>query len=488
MRARSMVGGVIVAVALTTTAVGGVAMPASAGAGRADRGLVAANGSAPSGWVGPTAAATTDPGSGTWQPWWNTRHAAPTDPPTVPAELTGAPGELAGQLDPAFSGDGIATPNFVPGYEEAQAVAYDGAGSVVVAGEANGRIELARFLPDGSPDPSFGGDGAVQTDLTPGPDAAFDVLTQPNGNYVVAGTASGISVAVRYLHDGRVDTSFGDGGVVGLLVGRGFNFFSSVEPLANNRLMFAGRAGGKGGRMVIAEVDQFGDPFVEWSGDGFQVVDLSSSDDWAWDLAIYNGRYYAAGATAAAGGAMAVVRLNSVGALDPRFNEDGRRTLSVDGGAEVATSLEVVDGDVLVAGGSSTNGGQMAVAKIDMDGRYIRAFGTGGWATVDFTSGADYAWDVVEDENGDHGIVLAGRAAGQGGRIAVARLEADGTVDTTFDGDGRATTNLSTGDDEARGITIHGSHPAANSEVLVVGAQDMGSDRSRFALAQYLGS
>ena len=485
MRVRSMVGGVIVAGVLVTMAIG--AAPASAGAGRADHGLVVADRSTSSGWVDPGDAPITDPGSGTWQPWWNARHPAPIDPPTAPAEVAGAPGEVAGQLDPAFSADGIATPNFVPGYEEAQAVVNSNAGTVV-AGEANGRIELARFRPDGSPDPSFGGDGAVQTDLTPGPDAAFDVLTQPTGKYVVVGTASGVSVALRYLADGRLDTTFGDGGVVGLLVGRGFNFFSSVEPMSGGRLVFAGRAGGKGGRMVIARVDGFGDPDPDFSGDGFQVVDFSSGDDWAWDLEIYNGRFYVAGATAAAGGAMAVARLNSVGALEPRFNLDGRRTLSVDGGAEVATSLEVVDGDLLVAGGSSTNGGQMAVAKIDSDGRYVTGFGTGGWATVDFTSGADYAWDLLEDENGDRGIVLAGRAAGQGGRVAVARLEADGTVDTTFDGDGRVTTNLSTGNDEARAVTIHGSHPAANSEVLVVGSQDSGSDRARFALVKYLGS
>lgn len=487
MRVRSTVSSVIVAGALTMTTLGVMPTAASAGAGRIDRGLVAASQTTPSGWVDPAAATPTDPGSGTWQPWWTSRHTAPSDPPTVPAEVTGAPGEVAGQLDPAFSGDGIATPNFVPGYEEAQAVVI-GNTNTMVAGEANGRIQLARFLSNGSPDRSFGGDGAVQTDLTPGPDAAFDVLVQPTGKYVVVGTASGISVAVRYLADGRLDSSFGDGGVVGLLVGRGFNFFSAVEPFSGGRLVFAGRAGGRGGRMVVAQVDQFGDPDPNFSGDGFQVVDFSSGDDWAWDLAIYNGRYYAAGATAAAGGGMAVARLNTVGALDPRFNQDGRRTLSVDRGAEVATSLEVVDGDVLVAGGSSTNGGQMAIAKIDMDGRYITGFGTGGWATIDFTSGADYAWDVLEDENGDRGIVLAGRAAGQGGRIAVARLEADGTVDTTFDGDGRVTTNLSTGNDEARGITIHGSHPDANSEVLVVGSQQVGADQARFALVKYRGS
>lgn len=466
------------AVVATLLSVGSFVVPAGAAEHRASP----APGDAP-GWVVPGTSPGQGPPPGTWLPWSSEPGETPTEP-TVPApEVTGRPDEAAGQLDPTFSADGLATPNFVAGYEEASAAVYSGS---VVAGEANGRFQLARFLSGGAPDPSFGGDGAVQTDLTPGPDVAYDVYQQPNGRYVAVGTASGVSVAVRYLADGRLDRSFGDRGVVGLLVGRGFNFFSSIASGYNGRLVFAGRAGGNGGRMVVAAVDSSGRPDPTFSGDGFHVIDYSAGDDWAWDIAVHNGRHVLVGATGA--GAMAVARVNASGALDPTFGQGGRRTLRPAGGSAVATSLAVADGGFLIAGGTTANGGEMAVTKLDADGRYVRDFGEGGWTTVDFTSGADYAWDVLEDQNGDLGIVLAGRAAGQGGRIALARLEADGTMDASFDGDGRVTTDLSPGNDEARSVTVHRSHPAANSEVIVAGVRDAATSRARVALAVYLGS
>jgi len=157
----------------------------------------------------------------------------------------------------------------------------------------------------------------VQTDLTPGPDAAFDVVMQQNGRFVAVGTAAGISVAVRYRTDGSIDPTFGDRGVVALAVGRGFNFFSSVERGNDGDLVFAGRAGGQGGRMVIARVDAGGDPDTSFSNDGFQLVNFTARDDWAWDVEGQNGRFVLVGAAEGTGFSMAVARINSSGNLDP---------------------------------------------------------------------------------------------------------------------------------------------------------------------------
>ena len=87
-----------------------------------------------------------------------------------------------GKLDTTFSGDGRATafPKGATGY----AVAIDAKGRVVVAGytlSANTRIAVARFRPNGTLDPNFGGgDGRVTIDLG-GTDYAFDVAIGSNG-------------------------------------------------------------------------------------------------------------------------------------------------------------------------------------------------------------------------------------------------------------------------------------------------------------------
>ncbi|MDW5597487.1 hypothetical protein VSS74_24270 [Conexibacter stalactiti] len=72
----------------------------------------------------------------------------------------------AGRPDTGFSGDGRAEVAFGAGEGSATAVAVDGQGRIVLAGgweDAQGRaaVAVARLLPDGSPDASFGIDGGL---------------------------------------------------------------------------------------------------------------------------------------------------------------------------------------------------------------------------------------------------------------------------------------------------------------------------------------
>ena len=83
---------------------------------------------------------------------------------------------------------------------------------------------MARLNADGTPDRAFGSGRRVITDLGLGPDrfaAADDVLVQPDGKIVAVGLAQVEPLQgydrfalVRYLPDGRLDPSFGTGGIV----------------------------------------------------------------------------------------------------------------------------------------------------------------------------------------------------------------------------------------------------------------------------------
>lgn len=89
-----------------------------------------------------------------------------------------------GALDPTFAGDGIVLGE--PG-SWAPSIAVDEAGRlIVVAFLPNaGGSALIRYLPDGSLDPSFGGDGAVAIPFVSG----RDVTTDSAGRIVVGGSA-----------------------------------------------------------------------------------------------------------------------------------------------------------------------------------------------------------------------------------------------------------------------------------------------------------
>jgi len=102
-----------------------------------------------------------------------------------------------GSLDPTFSGDGKLTTAFGDGWYQGQAsaVALQPDGKLVAAGSSrSGRpvqFALARYNPDGSLDATFSGDGRQTTDfggLDGGFDVIHDVVVQPDGRLVAAGT------------------------------------------------------------------------------------------------------------------------------------------------------------------------------------------------------------------------------------------------------------------------------------------------------------
>ena len=118
--------------------------------------------------------------------------------------------ETDGTLDPTFDGDGMLTTPISGGGDEARSVAIQANGRIVVAGTADGRrFAVVRYMANGALDPTFGGDGIVQTDLSPGGDVAYDIAIQPNRKIVAVGPAffhRGPRFAVvRYLPNGELD-------------------------------------------------------------------------------------------------------------------------------------------------------------------------------------------------------------------------------------------------------------------------------------------
>ncbi len=172
-----------------------------------------------------------------------------------------------GHVDPAFWTGGVATAEFTPGTDgggdRAGGVAIQPNGRIVVAGDAGGPAEytssfgVARFLADGSLDPSFRGDGTARTNFTRWDDSPSDVAIQANGKIVVVGVAGYMWGSVptfaiaRYRSGGTLDPSFGDGGKVRTRVG-GFqpgqqidivgSWASAVALQADGRIVVAGDA------------------------------------------------------------------------------------------------------------------------------------------------------------------------------------------------------------------------------------------------------
>ena len=143
-----------------------------------------------------------------------------------------------------------------------------------------------------------------------------------------------------------------------------------------------------------------------------------------------------------------VARFTADGQLDPDFSFDGSLTIDFDGGVGADQCSAVAlqsDGKIVVAGftvGADPTSRDFAIARLDADGTLDTTFGNGtGKTTVGFDlpgGGADTATSIAMQADGK--IVVAGAAAStNGSQFAVVRLNTDGARDSSFNLTGRVT-------------------------------------------------
>jgi uncharacterized delta-60 repeat protein len=316
---------------------------------------------------------------------------------TVAGQVDGDPGpaiqdqfgmvryDATGKVDPSFgTGGGLRVGFFAGRSAEATAILEQPDGKIVVAGRtstaAGTRFALTRLLPDGKGrDPSFGADGRVTTELTPGPDfesiaaAAID----PEGRIVVAGEAGGELAVARYAADGSLDATFdGDGLKLLRFSDRGQSALAlratglAIDP--SGRIVATGDATFSffDRRFVAVRLTPSGSLDPKWNGSGLSLVDFTSlvSDHRALGAAgamvrAGDGKYVIGGdvdlnpdrtGDTRPRRRFALVRLTASGRLDRTFGGDGRVITQLSSADEsIATLLRQPDGMVVAAGAAT---------------------------------------------------------------------------------------------------------------------------------------
>jgi uncharacterized delta-60 repeat protein len=408
-----------------------------------------------------------------------------------------------GSLDISFDDDGIVTTDWPGGPDVCNAVVIQPDGKIVVAGGCAGDFALARYNPDGSLDASFGNGGRVITDFVGGADRAQAVALQADGKIVAAGLSSPLFQLVRtdfalarYNTDGSLDASFdGDGKVT-------TDFAGDDDEVRAVALQGDGKivaAGGTffGRQFALARYNTDGILDTTFDGDGKLVTSLGSDSGSAYGIVIQPGD----GKLVAAGGADADFGL-------VRYNPDGSLDLSFDGDGKVATSFMVrdraraiglqPDGKIVAAGFAQpgftegTGNGDFALARYNTDGSLDTTFDGDGKVTTNISdvSRDDQAHGVIIQPR-DGRIVAAGYAQNGAGIVspsdfALARYNPDGSLDTSFGGDGTITTNIgnsSTAFDQAHGVAIQPD----DGKIIAVGETFNNGTGTDFALARYDG-
>lgn len=148
------------------------------------------------------------------------------------------------------------------------------------------------------------------------------------------------------------------------------------------------------------------------------------------------------------------------GTLDPTFDGDGRVTTDL-GGRDSAGGIVIQPDGKIVAAGFGAGPGEFdfAVARYNSDGSLDTSWGGDGTVNTDFATSDDRGWALARQPDGK--IVVAGQtfvtpSVGSGHLdFALVRYNSDGSLDTSFSGDGKVNTDLGVGEtDAALGVAL----------------------------------
>ncbi|VXC14391.1 hypothetical protein [Massilia sp. 9I] len=330
-------------------------------------------------------------------------------------------------------------------------IAVQADGKVVAAlgvmNGANSGLKVLRYHADGTLDTSFGSNGetlvvfgsaVTTTGVLVGPDGAVVVT----GSTPVAGSGTDFAVA-RLTANGSLDTGFNGSGKLTLAVSAFGDFLTAAQLQADGKLVLAG---------------------TSRSG-----TTLDTSD-------------------------FAAVRLNTNGSLDSSFGTGGKVIVPVGTASDSVTNMTLLPGGAILLGGNSNNGSNnnAALVKLDANGALVSGFGNGGkvHTPADTTPDLNYASLVQADGK----IVVAGQS-GASEQMAVTRYNADGTLDTSFGKGGTTLLTIGGLRDYATGMVLDGDkivlmvpayfNTGADSRLALLRLNADGSLDTGFAPGQY---
>lgn len=174
----------------------------------------------------------------------------------------------------------------------------------------------------------------------------------------------------------------------------------------------------------------------------------------------------------------------SVTPLGGSVGATGVRTTDIQGTDDGGYAMALQPDGKIVVGGYAVNvsgNKDFALVRYNYNGTLDTTFGTGGKVTTDFNATSDRIWGIALQSDGK--IVAAGETESAvfpgTNDIALARYNTNGTLDTTFGGTGKVTTDHGGGANNlAYAVAISGTN-------IVVAGYETVSGNKDFMVAQY---
>lgn len=368
-------------------------------------------------------------------------------------------------------------PGGPPHEDSSSELVVDLAGRIVVGGSTHSgagssRVALARLLPNGEFDSSFG-DGGLLRDAVPSVAGSLflrgQVFDPSTGRILIAGWIAGSPAAAfvaRLLDDGSPDPSFGDGGVRRVEAPTPDRIISVRDlvllPAGSTLLVVSHEVESEPVSLwlpALARLTVDGDLDPTFDGDGYKVVPLGTGHMYPTTANRQTDGRILLGIGSTANFRVSVARLLENGDPDPSFGVAGIREIPFRPGVSYTAQLNVVlpsdDGKVLAAGDVCLLYDRFlcfdegwGIARLLATGQLDESFGDGG-----LRIGGAHCWDepcptyfdygfTDAVEQGDGRILVTGviHVSGEDSLVSAGaqRLLTEGAVDPSFGLDGIA--------------------------------------------------
>src|SRR5262245_20175745 len=292
---------------------------------------------------------------------------------------------------------------------------------------------------------------------------------------------------------GDLDPTFGTGGKVVTPVGTSDDVVYSLVQQADGKLVAAGykKLSTTNVDFLLVRYNLDGSLDSTFGTGGKVTTSIGSGFDVALALVQQaDGKLVAAGHTDGATAEFALARYKTNGSLDTTFGVGGTATSAIGTGNDVANALvQQADGKLVAAGYSQGTTIDFALARFNANGTLDSTFGTGGKVVTPIGTSNDVANALVQQADGQ--LVAAGFTQGASADIALVRYNTNGTLDASFGVAGKVVTSIGSGNDVANSLiqqsdgrlVVAGSTVGATTDFAVVRYNLDGSLDGAFGVA-----
>lgn len=322
------------------------------------------------------------------------------------------------------------------------------------------RAFLVHYLPSGQPDTAFGTNGYVVFNFANADKTWDDYVTsiriQPDGKILVAGSSNGFPSLARFLPNGEFDNSFGTNGIVtdATSDGRGVRWGSfnyEIATLADGSILVGS---------VLWNLTTPQIVFRHYSSTGQLDNSFSTNSLLATGIQGENWFFQPDGKLIViAGDRHFIERFNLDGSLDNSFGINGKVQIS----ANVNTLFDVVfqpDGKLLI---TCSQDNALTLFRLNANGTVDSTFGT---------NGSVFITDKQDSRDGIDGVAVADSGSIYALDFELGllfKLTSQGQLDQTFDGDGILQTGHAKGVDFS-GLRLLSVH--ADGNVILAGTEN----------------